>query len=734
MTYSFLPLRRLAVAVSAVALGAVTIVNFSSPATASTSPQSNWLQVASSVNGPSSRYDGAMAYDAANGTTVLFGGFNGAELADTWTWNGVTWTKQSPVTSPPALRGASMVYDAATHDVVLFGGLSSNGLTSGTWTWHGSTWTQQVVSGPSARSEATMVYDANTNDVVLFGGKGANGALSDTWLWNGSQWTSPTVTGSLPSARYESSMAYDAATRDVVLFGGLTSGGLASDTWTWNGSTWTSEPAASPSARFGAAMFYDATTAQVVLFGGSTGTANLDDTWSWNGSAWSVLSTTTAPSGRYLSAVAYDTTSNNAVLFGGYNATASLSDTWSFIVAPGAPLDVRASSNANAQSVVTWNAPTSNGGGTIYNYTVSATDVTVPSRGGETCNATGTTVVTVPSSGVIPTTCTVTGLTNGDQYTFAVSALNVVGTGPAAVSNAARPATAPQAPTITKVVLSGADATVSWSAPVNDGGTPVASYRVTASPGGAFCHVPRSMTSCRIGGLQSGVRYTFTMTATNAAGTSPSSAPSAAGQTTALPGAPFITSKSVAGSIVTIRWRPPVSSGGSALVGYDVYVGTSASHAILRPLVPVRATQLAYSFRGTAGQTYFVIVRAVNGSGIGPFSNQVAAVAGRNSTGGTQRLTLPGSPLITSSSVTGPYVTIRWQPPASNGGERLAGYALYIGTSPNGAASRPLVPVAFNQFSFTFRGVPGRISYAVVRAVNSVGTGPFSNQIAAVAK
>lgn len=34
-----------------------------------------------------------------------------------------TWTKQAPATSPPDLASASMAYDAATGTVVLFGGV-----------------------------------------------------------------------------------------------------------------------------------------------------------------------------------------------------------------------------------------------------------------------------------------------------------------------------------------------------------------------------------------------------------------------------------------------------------------------------------------------------------------------------------------------------------------------------------------------------------------------------------
>ena len=40
-----------------------------------------------------------MAYDAARGVTVLFGGYDGANyLGDTWEWNGTSWTQVGTVT------------------------------------------------------------------------------------------------------------------------------------------------------------------------------------------------------------------------------------------------------------------------------------------------------------------------------------------------------------------------------------------------------------------------------------------------------------------------------------------------------------------------------------------------------------------------------------------------------------------------------------------------------------
>jgi hypothetical protein len=73
-------------------------------------------------------------------------------------------------------------------------------------------------------------------------------------------------------------------------------------------------------------------------------------------------------------------------------------------------------------------------------------------------------------------------------------------------------------------------ATVSWSAP-NDGGTSITSYTVTPYIG-SVAQAPQTFaspaTSQTITGLTNGTAYTFTVTATNKAGTSPASTPSAA--------------------------------------------------------------------------------------------------------------------------------------------------------------------------------------------------------------
>ena len=88
------------------------------------------------------------------------------------------------------------------------------------------------------------------------------------------------------------------------------------------------------------------------------------------------------------------------------------------------------------------------------------------------------------------------------------------------------PVTAPIPPADVQVAaVAGAQAVVSWTASVNNGGAAVASYTALAAPGGAMCTTAE--VTCAVTGLVPGKTYAFTVSASNSIGPGQASVASA---------------------------------------------------------------------------------------------------------------------------------------------------------------------------------------------------------------
>jgi hypothetical protein len=280
-----------------------------------------------SVAQPDARDTANLVYDAAAGDVVMFGGDQNGE---TWTWDGSTWTRQTPALHPPPRRAAAMAYDPRTRTVLLFGGEAITGPNTGstvndTWSWDGvrKTWTQlQPAVSPSTREYASLAFDAQSGQMVLFGGFGAV-PTNDTWLWDPTTptWTPAAPPVSPPPSTGPAGITYDATTQVVVMVGSFGANQTAS-TWTWNGTTWaTSTASPAPSNRFAPSLVYDPVHKQTVLFGGESevvGSAGyVNDTWVWQGGQWTQLQPAHSPPVRGFASSVYDPTSQRVMVFGG---------------------------------------------------------------------------------------------------------------------------------------------------------------------------------------------------------------------------------------------------------------------------------------------------------------------------------------------------------------------------------------------------------------------------------
>ena len=299
-------------------------------------------------------------------------------------------------------------------------------------------------------------------------------------------------------------------------------------------------------------------------------------------------------------AYTFQITAQNGLGFGPATTTAAVTPAG----LPPAPTGVTATAS-NLSAEVVWSSA-GNNGSTISGYTVSASD------GTHNCTW---------SSG--PLTCLVAGLTNGTSYTFQVRATNGVGTGsPSAASNSVTPAAVPEKPTGVVATGGKATATVSWTAPA-DNGSAITAYAVSSTPPSAGCTTTGALT-CDVSGLTNGTSYTFTVRATNASGPSLSSIASNPVTPADVPGAPAGVTAVSGKSSATVSWTAAATNG-APITGYTV-TSSPASGGCTWTSGPLGCTVSGL----TPAASYSFRVTATNSEGTGPGASSAVIVISYN--------------------------------------------------------------------------------------------------------
>ncbi|MBF0485087.1 MAG: fibronectin type III domain-containing protein, partial [Candidatus Omnitrophica bacterium] len=351
------------------------------------------------------------------------------------------------------------------------------------------------------------------------------------------------------------------------------------------------------------------------------------------------------------------------------------------VTGPSAPTALVAV-GGNAQAVVSFIAGVPNGSA-ITGYAVTSNPA-----GGVDAN-TGTTALAH----------TITGLVNGTAYTFTATSTSALGTSAASLpSNSVTPATVPGAPTAVSAVGGSSQATVSFTAPVSNGGSPIVVYMVTASPGNITA--TGSASPIVVPGLTNGTPYTFTVMALNMLGAGPSSAASnSVTPAGTAPGAPTIGTATAGNAQASVTFTPPASNGGSPITGYTVTSNPGGITAT-GTASPIVVTTL------TNGTAYTFTVTATNAVG-----TSVPSAASNSVTPAT----VPGAPTIGTATPGNAQASVTFTPPASNGGSPITGYTVTSnpgGITATGTASPIVVTTLTNGTAYTF----------TVTATNAVGT------------
>jgi len=323
-------------------------------------------------------------------------------------------------------------------------------------------------------------------------------------------------------------------------------------------------------------------------------------------------------------------------------------------------------------------------GGTPTHYTVTA----LP--GPFTCT------VTPPD-----TDCALTGLTNGTDYTFEVTATNGGGTsGPSAsVTQVVDILAVPTTPSV-EVASDG----VTVSVGTDPSGGTVDSHEVYLEPDGHRCTIIDPATTCFIPltPTNPATAYTVTTTAINGIGTS--SASPAYNFDFAAPGEPQVGVITVANGSATVT----VSAGspGGPPSSYIVYAGPGSCTVIV-PDVSCTISGL------TDGQTYTVTASATNGLGTTTTSAGPSATLGP-----------PGTPNGAPTVVVGNGSATVTVAPVTTGG--MPAYYLVV-AQPGNHQCLAFVSATTSVNSCTLTGLPNGVHYTVTTAaVNDFGTSSSS--------
>ncbi|UCE39141.1 MAG: right-handed parallel beta-helix repeat-containing protein [Thermoplasmata archaeon] len=171
-------------------------------------------------------------------------------------------------------------------------------------------------------------------------------------------------------------------------------------------------------------------------------------------------------------------------------------------------------------------------------------------------------------------------------------------------------------------------------------------------------------------------------------------------------------------SYVNLTWEVPESDGGSSIINYRIYKGTTSGDETFYQEID---NFLLFNDTDVSnGVTYYYKVSAVNEVGEGPLSEGARATP----------LSVPGAPLLWPAFSHVSRINITWEAPFSDGGSPITNYRIYRGSTPS--AKSLIAEVGSKLLYYNDLNVSDGVSYYYeVSAVNALGEGQKSNKASA---
>ena len=264
------------------------------------------------------------------------------------------------------------------------------------------------------------------------------------------------------------------------------------------------------------------------------------------------------------------------------------------------------------------------------------------------------------------TMATIIGLTNGVSYTFTVVATNIKGDSISSLpSLPIIPITVPGSPTDISGIFESSHVSLSWTAPIDAGGSPIVYYNIFKSTDGIIYTIDSVSDTINkhIIGLSSNTRYYFKISAINSIGEgeqsftiSQATLPSNVGTVIAIKG----------NALVDLSWNSV--SGNGTISGYLV----ERSIDTISWITDISSSiNTFYSSSGlTNGILYYYRVSAINTTGKGVSSTSVSAIPSTTPS-------VPNTLIVSSVALTS--MNLSWNAPASNGSS-ITYYNIYRST------------------------------------------------------